>query len=102
MTNNTTNQTWSHTFSYSSSLASADWIVEAPASSGGVLPLANFGIVDMVPYIGAQAAWNSLNVSANGIQMTDPWGQTSDPSGTDVSGFNACWGYSSQATCGTP
>jgi hypothetical protein len=102
MKNNTTKQTWTQTFSYSSSLASADWIVEAPASSGGVLPLANFGTVGMVPYVGAQAAWNSLNVSANGIQMTDPWGQTSDPSGTDVSGFNACWGYSSQATCGTP
>ena len=102
MTNITTNRTWTHTFSYSSSLASADWIEEAPASTGGVLPLADFGVVGMVPYIGPNAAWNSLTVSANGIQMTDPWGQTSDPSSTDANGFNTCWGYGSPAPCASP
>jgi hypothetical protein len=102
MTNNTTNQTWSHTFSYSSSLASADWIEEAPASSGGVLPLADFGVVGMVPYIGAQPAWNSLTVSANGIQMTDPWGQTSDPSSTDANGFNTCYDPPVASSCVSP
>jgi hypothetical protein len=101
MTNNTTGQTWTQTFRYSSSLASADWINEAPVSSS-VLPLADFGVVGMVPYIGPNAAWNSLTVSANGIQMTDPWGQTSDPSSTDVNGFNTCWGYGSPAPCASP
>jgi hypothetical protein len=105
MTNITTGQSWTQTFSYSSSLASADWIEEAPASSGGVLPLADFSVVGMVPNFGPPnnaPAWNSLNVSTNGIQMTDPWGQTSDPSSTDVNGFNTCWGYGSPAACSSP
>jgi len=101
MTNNTTSQTWTQTFSYSSSLASADWIEEAPVSSS-VLPLADFGVVSIVPYIGPNAAWNTLTVSANGIQMTDPWGQTSNPSSTDANGFNTCWGYGSMANCASP
>jgi hypothetical protein len=99
--NNTTNQTWAQTFSYSSSLASVDWIEEAPVSSS-VLPLADFGVVGIIPYIGPNAAWNSLTVSANGIQMTDPWGQTSNPSSTDANGFNTCWGYGSPTGCASP
>jgi hypothetical protein len=101
MTNNTTHQTWTQTISYSSSLASAEWIEEAPVSSS-VLPLAKFDAVGIVPYIGPNAAWNSLTVSANGIQMTDPWGQTSNPSSTDANGFNTCWGYGSMAPCASP
>jgi peptidase A4-like protein len=101
MTNNTTGQSWTQTFAYSSSLSSADWIEEAPVSSS-VLPLADFGVVGFVPYIGPNAAWNTLTVSANGIQMTDPWGQTSNPSSTDANGFNACWGFGSQAPCASP
>jgi Peptidase A4 family len=101
MTNTTTSQTWSQTVSYSSSLSSADWIEEAPVSSS-VLPLANFGVVGLVPFVGPNAAWNTLTVSANGIQMTDPWGQTSNPSGTDANGFNTCWGFGSQAPCASP
>jgi hypothetical protein len=101
MTNNSTGQTWSQNFTYSSSLASIDWIEEAPVSNG-VLPLANFNVVGVVPYIGPNAAWNSLTVSANGIQMTDPWGQTANPSSTDANGFNTCWGFGSMATCSPP
>ncbi len=101
MTNNTTSQIWTQTFSYSSSLSSADWIEEAPVSSS-VLPLADFGVAGLVPFVGSSAAWNTLTVSANGIQMTDPWGQTSNPSATDANGFNACWGFGSQAPCASP
>lgn len=101
MTNNTTGQTWSQNFTYSSSLASADWIVEAPVSSS-VLPLAEFNVVGIAPYLGVNSAWNVLTLSANGIQMSDPWGQTSNPSSTDSSGFNMCWGYGSMTSCASP
>lgn len=101
MTNNSTGQTWSHDFIYSSSLASVDWIEEAPISSS-VLPLADFNVVGIAPYLGANSAWNSLTVSANGIQMSDPWGQTSGPSSTDPNGFNTCWGYGSIPSCAPP
>jgi Peptidase A4 family len=101
MTNNTTNQSWSGNFTYSSSLASADWIVEAPVSSS-VLPLADFNVVGIAPYLGVNSAWNVLTLSANGIQMSDPWGQTANPSSTDSNGFNTCWGYNSMASCSSP
>ena len=101
MTNKTTGQTWSLNVTYSSSLASADWIEEAPVSSN-VLPLADFNVVGIAPYVGGNAAWNLLTVSANGIQMSDPWGQTSSPSSTNVNGFNTCWGYGAMANCPSP
>jgi hypothetical protein len=101
MTNNTTGQTWSQNFTYSSSLASADWIVEAPVSSS-VLPLAEFNVVGIAPYLGVNSAWNVLTLPANGIQMSDPWGQTSNPSSTDSSGFNMCWGYGSMTSRASP
>jgi hypothetical protein len=100
MTNITTGQTWSQNFSYSSSLASADWIEEAPVSSS-VLPLADFSVVGIAPSLNNNPAWNSLTVSANGIQMKDPWGQYSSPSGTDANGFNTCWAYGSIPNCST-
>src|SRR5713226_6906202 len=36
-------QTWSTTLNYKSSQLSAEWIEEAPSSSGGILPLAAYG-----------------------------------------------------------
>jgi hypothetical protein len=103
MTNNSTGEAWSQTFIYSSSLASADWIEEAPYS-GGVLPLANFNVVGIAPYFGAgnSATPASLSLSANGIQMSDPSGQTSNPSSTDANGFNVCWSYGSMMNCSPP
>jgi hypothetical protein len=99
MTNVSTGQTWSQMVSYSSSLASADWIEEAPVSSS-VLPLADFNFVGIAP--SANSAMPSLSLSVNGIQMSDPWGQTSDPSPADSSGFKTCWGYGSMSTCLAP
>ncbi len=101
MTNNSTGQTWSQNFTYSSSLASADWIEEAPYSNG-VLPLADFNVAGIVPYLGANAAWSSLTPAANGIQLNDPWGQTASPSSTDSNGFNTCWGYGAMPSCAAP
>jgi hypothetical protein len=102
MTNTTTGQTWSQNVSYSSSLASADWIVEAPVSAAGVLPLADFNVVGIAPSFNNTDAWNALTLSANSIQMTDPYGQTSNPSSTDSNGFNACWGYGGMTNCSNP
>jgi peptidase A4-like protein len=101
MTNITTGQSWSQNFPYSSSLASADWIEEAP-SSNGVLPLADFNVVGVAPSLSNVSAWNSLTLSANGIQMSDPWGQTASPSSTDPNGLNICWGYGSMPSCFSP
>jgi len=101
MTNTTTGQNWSQKFTYASSLASAEWIEEAPYSNG-VLPLADFNVVGIASSLGGNSAWNSLTVSANGIQMNDPWGQTASPSSTDANGFNICWGYGSMPSCSSP
>jgi hypothetical protein len=43
--NNTTGKTYHTAKRYSSSHSSAEWVVEAPSSVGGVLPLDNFGNV---------------------------------------------------------
>jgi Peptidase A4 family len=101
ITNNSTGQTWLQNFSNSSSRASADWIEEAPVSRS-VLPLADFNVFGIAPSINNVSAWNSLTLSANGIQISDPWGQTSNPPGTDANGFNNCWGYGSMADCSVP
>ena len=94
--------TWSQSFPYGSSEASAEWIEEAPYS-GGVLPLADFGTASFSATGGADGASPSLTTSANGIQMKDPWGQTSNPSDPDSSDdFNACWGFQSFPPCATP
>jgi hypothetical protein len=49
---NTTNKSFSTTKSATALRSSAEWIVEAPSSSSGVLPLANFGTAT---FSGAQA-----------------------------------------------
>ncbi len=93
---------WSGTFKYGSSKASAEWIEEAPYR-GGVLPLANFATAAFSAASGADGASPSLTVSVNGIQMADPWGQTSNPSGTNSSdAFNMCWGFGSFTSCSSP
>jgi hypothetical protein len=104
MTDVTTNQSWHTTVSYGSSLASAEWIEEAPYSNG-VLPLADFGTA-LFADGAADSTSNGtpvLSLSANGIQMTDPWGQTANPSSTNGSdGFNVCWNYGPFAPCTVP
>src|SRR5262249_21755828 len=108
MTDTNGNQSWSQTFSYASSLLSADWIEEAPYS-GGVLPLADFGIV---PFLAGAASSNGHltnglpvlgTANQHGIQMTDPWGQIANPSDTNGSnGFNECWSLTTPAGCSAP
>lgn len=98
----TTGISWSTSISYDSSLASAEWIEEAPYS-GGVLPLADFGTVNF-DHGFANSKSPDLS-STNGIVMSDPNGQTSNISSpdSDFDGFNACWGNgNSFASCPVP
>src|SRR5205823_1395812 len=54
--NNTSGQTYQTMVQYTSSESSVEWIEEAPAGRGGVLPLDNFGSVS---FSGATATQNS-------------------------------------------
>jgi hypothetical protein len=82
---------WSVTLPYASSQLSAVWIEEAPSSSGGVLPLADFKTATIDPDL-ANESTPSLNLATNGIRMADPWGQTANPSAAGADSFNVCWG----------
>ncbi len=98
----TQTETWSGTFNYKSSLASSEWVEEAPYS-GGVLPLANFGTAIFDP--GTADSTNPLLTPGDAIIMENPNGQTSNPSNpdSDTDGFNTCWGSGSTLTaCSSP
>jgi hypothetical protein len=88
-----TGEPWTYTtqVSYQSSLASAEWIQEAPSSSGGILALADYASVTFNTD-NDFGNTGSVSFANNGIIMIDPYGETSVPS-TPVSGeFSACWG----------
>jgi hypothetical protein len=92
---------------YDSTLFSAEWIQEAPSSSAGVLPLANFGTAGFDPTVNGGAAPNFDTSAAdiNAIQLVDPYGETSNPSGPGAAdAFNACWGNNAPnfTTCTAP
>lgn len=92
MANTTKNWTFTITVPYASSLYSADWIVEAPSSSAGILPLANFGKVTMNPFTTfPNAGFGGTGIHA--VAMVNEYGQTSMPSSaTSLGLFSACWG----------
>jgi hypothetical protein len=83
--------TWTRSFQYQSSMASAEWIVEAPWG-GSVYPLADYGQATFDP-VEANGLNPNLSLSANGIIMQNPWGETSNAS-NPVNGdvFSTCWG----------
>ena len=98
----TTGQSWMGTFTYNSSLLSAEWIEEAPYA-GGILPLADFGTATFDP--GSANGANPLLNTSEGIVMLDPNGQTSNVSvpDSDTDGFDACWGNGTALTsCTAP
>jgi hypothetical protein len=85
--------------SFQSTMASAEWILEAPWDSSGELPLADYGQVTFDP-VEANGLNPNLSLSANGIIMQTPYGETSNPSspvGGDV--YSTCWGNSSLPPC---
>ena len=90
-------QGWTNTTSArlkSAKLASAEVIAEAPSSSGGVLPLANFG---KVSFSGASANGALLTSSTPGIDpITMQSGSTvkAQPSSISNGGFSVAWKHS--------
>jgi Peptidase A4 family len=99
-----TKWTFATTVSYKSSLLSAEWIEEAPSSSAGILPLADYGTTT---FFGASVNGDSSPalVGTDAILMVDPYGETSNPSSTTFGDeFSTCWGDnpSSIATCAEP
>jgi len=89
--------TWTQSVQYQSSMASAEWITEAPGSQ--TLPLADYGQATFDP-AEANGLNPNLSLSANGIIMQDPYGETSNPS-SPVNGdvFSTCWGSGSLTPC---
>jgi Peptidase A4 family len=90
-------QNWTHTVSArlkSAKLASAEVIAEAPSSSGGVLPLANFGTVS---FTGATVNGKVLTGSTAGIDpITMQSGSTvkAQPGNLSSGAFSVTWKHS--------
>ena len=101
--------TYKTTVSYRSLFTSAEWIQEAPSSSAGVLPLANFTKVSLDPTANATLPGitnlASGGVGPDGLILQDPYGEVSVPSPvTRLDYFAACWGTGtpSSVTCSAP
>jgi Peptidase A4 family len=78
MNNATQGWNFSTAVSYTSTFLSAEWIEEAPSSSAGTLPLADFATVTFHPTVDA-GSLPSLTAS-DAIVMANPYGETSSPS----------------------
>ena len=88
---------------YASTLLSAEWIGEAPSSSAGVLPLANYGTAKFAPTVNGGTVPNFEPGTTDAILMVDPYGETSNPSIADsVDIFNTCWGNNPNSIAGCP
>ncbi len=106
---NTTSKSFSTTKSATASRSSAEWIVEAPSSSSGVLPLANFGTAT---FSGAKATINgatgaidnsswqntSIDMETNSGTVIDQTSALTDSGGT--SSFSVTYTGSSSGTGG--
>lgn len=89
---------WSHSVTQRlkrAHLGSAEWIAEAPSSSGGVLPLANFGTVGFSSCTADGVAISS-NPSPDAITMVSGGVTKAQPSGLSSSGtaFSVTWKHS--------
>ncbi|MFL6137435.1 MAG: G1 family glutamic endopeptidase [Frankiaceae bacterium] len=96
LTISNTTRGWSHTISAkltSAKLASAEVIAEAPSSSGGVLPLSNFGTVSFSGATANGTAFGSLS-GLDRIDMVS--GSTTKASTGAISGgsFSVTWKHS--------
>ena len=91
LTDTTAGWTWTQSFQYQSTMASAEWILEAP-QVGGIVPLPDY-VQTTFESVEANGQNPNLSLSANGIIMQDPSGETSNPS-APVNGdtFSTCWG----------
>ena len=86
ITDLTTGQSYSRTRSANAQRQSAEWVVEAPSSTEGVLPLANFGVVNFTDAqftdnTGTTYAIDGLGPATYAsISLSDPNGGTANPS----------------------
>jgi hypothetical protein len=90
MTDSKTGKNFTKIVHYKSQELSADWIEEAPTGKK-ILPLADFDKATLDPD-SANGTSPSLTPE-EAVEMTDPQGQTSNPSSPDSEsdGFSACW-----------
>jgi hypothetical protein len=97
LSDQTAGWTWTQSVQYESSMASAEWIIEAPGSQ--TLPLADYVQATFDP-VEANGLNPNLSLSANGVIMQDPFGETSNPS-SPVNGdvFSTCWGDGALTPC---
>jgi len=97
--NNTTGQKYHTTLRYTSSLSSAEWVVEAPSARQGVLPLDNFGSIQFTQgsavkdgktvTIAEAGAQPITMVDALGTVLASPSALTSDGKGFTVTRTDA-------------
>lgn len=95
--NDTQNWGWSQSFSFASTMVSAEWVVETPYYNG-FLPLNNY----------VQANWDSAQANnvdpgltlSNGLSLASSAGQTSNPSDTQTgNAFSTCYGWQTFTPC---
>jgi hypothetical protein len=78
-------------------MASAEWITEAPGWP--TLPLADYTQATFDP-VEANGLNPNLSLSASGVIMEDPFGETSNPSAPVIGDvFSTCWGAGSLTPC---
>ncbi|MGD0160668.1 MAG: G1 family glutamic endopeptidase [Candidatus Bathyarchaeia archaeon] len=86
ITDLTTGQSYSRTRSANAQRQSAEWVVEAPSSSQGVLPLANFSTVNFTHVQFTDNNGTTYAIDGRGpgtydaISLNDPNGGTANPS----------------------
>jgi peptidase A4-like protein len=78
----------------SAKLASAEVIAEAPSSSGGVLPLANFGTVGFSNAKANGATLTSSTPHIDPITMQSGSTVKAQPSGISSGAFSVAWKHS--------
>ena len=86
MTNNTEGWTWSQNLTYSSSLDSTEWIMEATTVNGNLSPLPNYGSAPFSEIL-ANGAMPILSLS-DGYTMQDSSGGYSTPCAPNNQEFN--------------
>jgi hypothetical protein len=67
ITNNTSGQTYQTNVQYASSESSAEWVMEAPSGSNGILPLDNFNSVSFTAASAVQSG-QTVDISQTGAQ----------------------------------
>jgi len=90
-------QGWSRTVNArlkSAKLASAEVIAEAPSSSGGVLPLANFGTVGFTSATVNNAVLTSSTPGLDAITMKSGTTVKAQPSSMNNGSFSVAWKHS--------